>query len=211
MKTFDEENQPYILSQYSNSPAIKKILNSLRMELCPSDDIQTFYKNIMDIDTAQGVGLDIWGRIVNADRTMSLDDGTTITLDDENYRNYIKFKAFSNIADSSLATLNRMSSILYNDDSLIAVNVLTPQTLPDGTYYNGTPMRIRFTWRANDVDDVQRALFTKGIVNCLAAGVGYSVGVITKDPLFGFKGSNLQPFDQGAFAVIYDLNAKAGQ
>lgn len=205
MAEYGEENQPYIQSQYGASPVIKKILNGFRMEIDPAGDIDLFQKNVMNVNSAQGVGLDIWGNIVGVERTIRLDDGTTVTLDDENFRNYIKFKAYANISDASLATLNRMGQVLYNDDTLLAVNVLTPTTNGEGAYYNATPMRIRFTWRGNDVDDVRRALFEKGIVNCLAAGVGYTVGVITKDPLFGFKGSGLQPFNNGAFGVVYTL------
>lgn len=205
---YDEERQQYIVSQYGASPTIKKLLNNFRIELDPTPDINLFYEKIMDVNTAVGMGLDIWGNIVGVSRVLVLDDGTRITLDDENFRNYIKFKAYANISDSSLGTLNEMSKVLYNDDSLIAVNVVSGATLDNGDYYNSTPMRIRFTWRSNDVDDIQRALFEKGIVNCLAAGVGYSVGVITKDPLFGFFGSGLTPFNNGAFGVIYNLTTK---
>lgn len=203
---FDIEDQRYIQSQYGASPTIKNILNSFRAEINPKSDIDLFINNVMNVRTANGAGLDIWGQIVSAERQLKTDAGDVITLDDENYRNYILFKGFSNIADASLATLNGMTKLLYNDNTLICVNVLTQNSLPNGDYYNSTPMRVRFTWRSNDVDDIARALFSYGIISCLAAGVRYDTGVITEDPLFGFYGSGLNPFNQGAFGVIYNIN-----
>ena len=182
------------------------MLYDFRENIKPGVDIDVFYKNIMNIETASGIGLDIWGRILNASRNMFLENGTLIELDDTHFRQFLMFKALANICDASMATLNQMAMKLYDDDSLIVVNVLTQDTLPNGDYYNTTPMRVRWTWRANDVTDLERALFSNGIILCLAAGVGWTVGVISKDPLFGFAGSKLQPFNQGAFGVISNLD-----
>lgn len=206
MNKYDEDNQQYIQSQYGSSPAIKYLLNSFRKDIDPEPDIELFLQNVMILDSAVGAGLDVLGNIIGATRTIPLDDGTIVTLDDDNYRNFIKFKVIANISDASMGTLNAMSKVLYNDDSLIVTNTLTQATLKDGDYYNQTPMRVRWTWRGNDVSDIEKALFTQGIVGCLAAGVDYEVGVITKDPLFGFAGSGLNPFNNGAFGVIYNID-----
>lgn len=200
------DNQEYIQSQYGNSPTIKKLLYAFKGRISPDSDIDVFYENIMDIDTATGYGLDVWGNIVGVTRSLTLTDGTIIKLDDDNFRSYIKFKALANISDASMATLNEMSQVLYNDDSLIITNVLTPGSLPNGDYYNTTPMRVKWTWRANSVSELEEALFSNGIILCLAAGVGWSIGIISTDPLFGFQGSELNPFNQGAFGVIGSLN-----
>lgn len=206
MNKYDEDNQQYIQSQYGSSPAIKYLLNSFRKDIDPEPGIELFLQNVMSLDNAVGAGLDVLGNIIGATRTILLNDGTIVTLDDDNYRNFIKFKAIANISDASMGTLSAMSKVLYNDDSLIVTNILTQATLKDGDYYNQTPMRVRWTWRENDVSDIEKALFTQGIVGCLAAGVGYEAGIITKDPLFGFAGSGLNPFNNGAFGVIYNLD-----
>lgn len=203
---YDEDNQQYIQSQYGASPAIKFLLNSFRKNVDPEPDISVFIQNVMSLNTAVGDGLDTLGEIIGAARDITLNDGTTVELDDDNYRNFLKFKAMANISDASMETLNAMSKVLYNDDSLIVTNILTEATLPNGDYYNTTPMRVRWTWRENDVSDIEKALFNQGIVGCLAAGVDYEVGVITKDPLFGFAGSGLNPFNNGAFGVIYNID-----
>ena len=203
----DIKNQKYIQSQYSNSPTIKNLLNGIKDNIDPTEGINLIYNKIINLDTAEGVGLDYWGAIVGVNRklaTTTTDD--IFILDDSNFLNFIKFKAVANISDASMATLNKMSKILYNDDSLIITNVLTPNSLKNGDYYNSTPMRVKWIWRANEVSDLEQALFSNGIILCLAAGVGWTIGVISKDPLFGFYGSDLNPFNQGAFGVIGSLN-----
>ena len=65
-----EEKQPYLLSQYSASPTIYQILADFRENIDPTPDIWTFYDNVFNIATAQGVGLDIWGAIIGMDRTI---------------------------------------------------------------------------------------------------------------------------------------------
>lgn len=235
MEFKDLENQEYIISQYGASPTIKKLLAGFRQYIDPSADIETFYKNIMDIDTASGVGLDIWGRIVGVERNIYIDETTVdyplfgfkggdvnpfdqgiffdptnvisgdrvlVTLIDESYRKLILFKALANISNADMATINRLSAKLYEDEDLLVTNVIDEGVLPNGDKYNTSPMYVRFVWRRNEVSNLDKELFVTGILFSLAAGVKYNVKIISKDPLFGFAGSKLNPFGQGAFVKI---------
>lgn len=198
-----EDVQEYIQSQYSNSPTMKQILLSLADNINPNADIDVFYQNIMNIDSANGVGLDIWGTIVGAPRKLQLEeDSKEIILSDDMYKNYIKFKMLANISPATLETLNKISYILYNNTSLSVANVQTEGTLDNGDFYNTTPMMVRFTWQTSEVTDQDRAIFMQGILFCLAAGVGWDLVVIDTDNIFGFAGSGLNSFNQGTFAQI---------
>lgn len=198
-----EDVQEYIQSQYSNSPTMKQILLSLADNINPDADIDVFYRNIMNIDSANGVGLDIWGTIVGAPRKLQLEEDTKeIILNDDMYRNYIKFKMLANISPATLETLNKISYILYNNTSLSVANVQTEGTLDNGDFYNTTPMMVRFTWQTSQVTDQDRAIFMQGVLFCLAAGVGWDLVIINTDNIFGFAGSGLNPFNQGTFAQV---------
>lgn len=198
-----EDVQEYIQSQYSNSPTIKQILLSLADNINPDADIDVFYQNIINIDSANGVGLDIWGTIVGAPRKLQLEeDSKEIILNDDMYRNYIKFKMLANISPATLETLNKISYILYNNTSLSVANVQTEGTLANGDFYNTTPMMVRFTWQTYEVTDQDRAIFMQGILFCLAAGVGWDLVIINTDNVFGFAGSGLSPFNQGTFVQV---------
>ena len=192
-----EELQPYVLSQYSASPTITTILKNFRNEIDPQADIELFYEKIMNIDTAEGVGLDIWGRILGIQRNILLLDNTTVyTLNDDRYRKLLMFKALANITNASLATLNKMLTILLGIE-VIAKNRYIPGTLASGEHYNQAPMHVNFTFVEN-ADDIDRAVVVRGIILCLGAGVGWSVSFVN-DNIFGFKNSELQPFNQGVF------------
>ena len=61
-----------LISQYANSPRIIKLLEDFNYNVDPSDDIENILSDILNIDTAQGFGLDIIGRIVGVDRFVKL-------------------------------------------------------------------------------------------------------------------------------------------
>lgn len=190
-----EELQPYVLSQYSASPTITKLLKDFRDNIDTQADINLFMEKIMNIETAEGAGLDVWGNIVNISRTISL-NGNTITLDDTHFRKLLMYKALANITDSSLASLNRMLPLLFDDASFSVKNVIVEGT--DGTQkYNQQPMRVRYTIDGY-LSEMDAALFTVGGTLSLSAGVGWSL-VAAVGKVFGFDGSGLQPFDRGTF------------
>lgn len=190
-----EELQPYILTQYSGSPTITQLLSDFRSEIDPQADIETFKRNIMYIDSAKGVGLDVWGRIVGIARTVML-DAQTITLDDTNYRKLIMHKALANITSCSLATLNKSLNKLFGENLFVARNIIVEAT--SGTEkYNSYPMHVRFT-ASRTLTDTERVLFVVGVSLNLSAGVGWSL-VVTQENIFGFNGSNLLPFNVGTF------------
>jgi len=59
-----------LLSQYANSPTITGLIESLNDAIDPSADIQAFYSNIWNVNTAVGYGLDVWGQIVGVSRNL---------------------------------------------------------------------------------------------------------------------------------------------
>ena len=69
-----EEPQNYIQSQYSHSVTICRLLEKFRDEISPTADIRLFIDNVMSLDTAVGNGLDVLGRIIGIERTLSYKD-----------------------------------------------------------------------------------------------------------------------------------------
>lgn len=194
-----EEKQPYLLSQYSASPTIYQILANFRENIDPTPDIWTFYDNVFNIATAQGVGLDIWGAIIGMDRTIyDQSTSTKITLDDEGYRKLLYYKALANITDASLYTLNYMINQLFPDYSVTVLNVLVEKQTEDGMYYNSYPMHVRFLFKSY-LSDEDLAIFKVGGPLCVGAGVGWDLVMIDTSNVFGFDGSGLQPFNCGVF------------
>lgn len=65
---FDET----IISQFANSPILTAILTDFNDYIDPAADFELFYTAVMDVLTAEGYGLDVWGRIVGVGRVVQV-------------------------------------------------------------------------------------------------------------------------------------------
>jgi len=61
-----------IISQYANSPSLTQLLSNFNQYLDPSANFDQFLSFVWDVDTAQGFGLDILGRIVGVSRVIPI-------------------------------------------------------------------------------------------------------------------------------------------
>lgn len=203
-----------ILSQYSASPHILQLTHDFSLRIDPAPDIDTFFEKVFDIETAQGWGLDNWGRILGVPRGVQV--ATTdwfgyygsglqpwnqapwfnpqqatnnFPLTDEAYRKLLMYKAAANIGSADAATINRLLKQVF------------PNTF-DHIVDNGD-MSIRAVF--NDyLQPVEIGILnTYGALN-KGAGVQWIYLSVNPDETFGFDDSGFQPFDQGVF-IPYQL------
>jgi len=64
-----------IISQYANSPILTQLIANIDSYLDQTQNLDSFYDLIWNVDTAQGYGLDVWGRIVGVNRTLEVPVG----------------------------------------------------------------------------------------------------------------------------------------
>jgi len=122
-----------VISQYANSPILTTLIGNLFSYLDQTVNIETFFDNVINIDTAIGHGLDVWGNILGVSRTLQVATGdnfgfaealpgsdsfgqgafyagTPLTsnyqLTDAAYRVLLLAKAAANITDCSIPALN---------------------------------------------------------------------------------------------------------
>ncbi|MFT8445199.1 MAG: DUF2612 domain-containing protein [Acetobacter orientalis] len=133
--------QKTVLSQYSCAPTLNALIEAWNQTLDPTRLLETWFTNIWNLDTAQGYGLDVWGRIVGVERVLTLStdsffgfaepqdltlqpfnaapwySGTQTTsnyrLSDEAFRQLISAKALANITDGSITSLNAILMTLF--------------------------------------------------------------------------------------------------
>lgn len=194
------EFMPFIQSQYSASTRIISILESCRKHILPDADIVSFFDNIFNIETASGIGLDIWGNIIGVSRFVpDYQDSTTIyTLTDEQYRTVLFYKAGANIMDATLYSLNYLLKKLYPDYRCFVKNA-NNYVNDDGRYYDSNPMEIEYVFIDTDLSDLEKSIFSLVGAFGKGAGVHFNLSEYNYDEIFGFRGSGLQPFDQGVF------------
>lgn len=61
-----------VLSQYAASPKINALINSFNEAVSIDDFTEKFLTLVWDINTAEGYGLDVWGKIVDVSRRLTV-------------------------------------------------------------------------------------------------------------------------------------------
>lgn len=130
-----------IISQYANSPILTRLIENMFAYLDQTLNFQNFYDTVMNIDTAQGYGLDVWGRRLNVSRTLTVPGdqvylgfqeagqeaqpfnqaafysgqqiGSNFILTDSAYRVLLLVKAAANICDGSIPAVNSLLMTLF--------------------------------------------------------------------------------------------------
>jgi hypothetical protein len=128
-----------IISQYANSTILTTLIDNFSQYVDQTKNMDSFFDLMWNVDTAQGYGLDVWGRIVGVQRAVQLSDdqtyfgwegavetvfnqepffsGQTLTTNflllDTPFRLLIFAKALSNISDGSIASINLLLKNLF--------------------------------------------------------------------------------------------------
>jgi hypothetical protein len=203
-----------IVSQYANSATLVQLITNFNGYIDPGPLFDEFYDKIWNVLTAEGVGLDIWGRIVGVGRTLTITtpptyfgyetgttdfapfndapfwNGTPVTqnfvLSDEAYRALILIKAATNIARTTSGTINRLLTQLFAGRGRAYVNSLGD-------------MQMRFTFEFY-LEPFELAILTQGNVLPRPTGVGVTLVEIPQGSTFGFnEAGDRAPFGEGTF------------
>lgn len=138
-----------IISQYGNSSRLTALIIDFFQSMDQTKNLDSFYDLIRSVDTAQGYGLDVWGRIVGINRVLHVAAGpryfgweeglpdydpfdqspfysgekltTNYALSDPGFRVLILAKAFSNICDGSVKSINRLLVMLFGSSGKVYV------------------------------------------------------------------------------------------
>ena len=201
-----------IISQYGTSPVLTQLIQNMNACIDPAADLQAFYDSIWNISTAQGYGLDVWGKIVGVSRLfqvpntgpwLGFKDGATDSqpfgqapfypgpstgsylLSDTAYRTLILVKAIANISDTSIQSYNRLLSNLFAGRGRCYASD------------NGA-MQMLYTFEFY-LEPYELAILQQSGALPRPSGVSASIVQVTPSSFFGLKGSGLQPFGQGIF------------
>ena len=132
-----------VISQYANSPVLLQLIENMAEYIDPAALFDDFFKLVFNVNTAQGYGLDVWGRIVGVSRVLQLPqdeeylgfeqadpsaytfgegiffNNSTLTanfaLSDTAFRRLILAKALANISDGSIPSINQILINLFGD------------------------------------------------------------------------------------------------
>lgn len=130
-----------VLSQYANSETVTSLISSMNAALDPTEWLENFHDFVWNIQTAEGPGIDVLGRIVGVTRTIMLPGnvqffgfeeaaswtgfagpggfftGAQLTqnfnLDDSDFQTLILAKAAGNICNGGIPAINAILLALF--------------------------------------------------------------------------------------------------
>lgn len=121
-----------IIQYYDKAKAramIETVVTPVIMDQIPLDVQDAF-----DLDTAEGVQLDVLGKYVGVTR-FGYSDGVRVELSDADYRTLMRLVVIKNNSGSSLATINALlsanfpNSIRVSDSQSMTLNYLVAETI----------------------------------------------------------------------------------
>lgn len=197
-----------IMSQYANSPRLLAIINGLWDGLDPSKFTAEFYRLVMSIPTANSYGLDVWGRIVGANRTVTFpnpdeqyfgftdgfypfnvrpfsstgESSGAWELSNDAYRELILMKALSNIAYATAPNINALMKAMFKAPCYCIIP---------------GHMKMQYVFEFELTPYQRHLVYNSGILP-RPCGVEIDV-VVVAHAFFGFNGTGLQPLSQGVF------------
>lgn len=177
-----------IYHQYAHSKKLVSLIDGLNEALSPTNDLYSFYKNIYNIDTAFGSGLDIWGDILDIKRSMTLTINhiqQQYTMSDDEYRLILKLKMLKNISDATCESIYNSLSLVFSDYGNIYVSDLGL-------------MHLRYSFEFLLSDEIY-AILSQTKVIPKPAGVSVEIYELPSRKIFGFDGQELENFDNGTF------------
>lgn len=173
-----------IQDQYKNTN-IETLINGLAdlYDKLITQPLNDFYNNIYNLDTASGIGLDLWGEKLNFPRTIKYIDETSekessVTLEDDEYRLVLKVLTLKLYTQMSVPGINKTLKELF---SYYNAQAYTTDE-QDMTYVNYI-----FLW---EIPEYLKQAFSNYdlLPHPLAVGTKYREA---NYKIFGFKGQNL--------------------
>ena len=114
-----------IQSQYAGSPRLKSLTVTCWSLLNPESSIGLMYEHMIDPWTADGAGLDVWGRIVATARRIYA-AGESVILDDYTYRSLHSINFFcGQLISSGVKVLHTDTMVL----TVLVTEIVDPQAL----------------------------------------------------------------------------------
>lgn len=180
--------------QYANSASIVQLVDNLGQQINPDPLFSTFLSFVWSIDSAQGFGLDILGRIINLPRLLenvpvlfpNVGTPGPYYMNDDQYRRALYIKAASNIGEHSFKGINYGLRVLAQGRGNAFASKLDAMSIRYNFYFGP--------------EGFEYAIINGGEVLIRPVGVGFKR--LTMHPYFGFdEARSWNTFDRAVFAA----------
>lgn len=215
-KPFDVEAT--VISQYANSPTLMQLVQNMNQYIRQDVNFEAFFDFVWNVNTAQGFGLDIWGRIVDIPRLLEIPSSFDLFGfgNDETPPGVLPFnQGVFNTPGSVISQSYLLPDDAYRTLILVkalanisattapAINQLLRNLFPGrGAAYvlDLGGMKMQFTFEFQ-LTPTEYAILSQSGALPHPAGVGVTIVTIASNDIFGFVEASpgMQTFGNGAF------------
>lgn len=177
----------HIFWQYNNAPAINSLINAKQnwFNINQTEFWNNWVNDVLNITTANDYGLSVWGALLQVPRVY-LVNGTNTSLTTNQYRTVLLARLRLLHTRATVPEINKLLKFLFGKY---------------GKAYVIDNLNMTITYKFNfNLSALQLAVLQT--VNLLPRPAGVQAIIEAYDgTVFGFNGSNAQPFDQAPFAT----------
>ena len=187
-----------LLWQYNNAPSLRALILQKQdwYKTHQTEFWEYWYNSVFNLDTADDLGLEVWGEILDFPRQVKSVDGSLHVLTNEQYRTVLKGQMLKFNMGVTAPEVNKWLSVVFGaQGKAYCLDNLDMTAIP--FVFEQSPSD-EILWLLANVDFLPRP-----------AGVGYEVRLIGQD-ILGFNGSGLQTFDNGVFYKDYNNDLEQG-
>lgn len=216
---FDVEKT--VISQYANSPTLLQLVTNMNQYIRQDVNFSTFFDFIWNVNTAQGFGLDIWGRIVDISRLLEIPNNFTLFGFENDHTSDLGVFPFNNgvfnvpgeavsqsylLPDDAYRTLILVKALAnISATTAPAINQLLQNLFPGrGAAYvlDLGNMAMQFTFEFQ-LTQTEYAILSQSGALPHPAGVKVTIVTIPGADIFGFveASPNSETFGNGVFFV----------
>ena len=183
--------EQHILWQYDNSKSLKSLILSKKNWY--NTNLTEFWQNIitdfLKISSANDWGLNLWGKILQVRRLYNI-NGELVYISKELYRKVVKGKLQLLFSSGTIPDIHKFCNSVFSDyvhQNAWAVYIK-----------DNNDMTIQYIINFTPTTEELALLYDRDFLPT-PAGVGKNIYITSTDTLFGFQGSEFQPFNNGVF------------
>jgi len=183
--------EKHIFWQYNDAENLKKLVSQKQdwYKTNQEDFWTNWVQNVLTISSANDYGLAIWGNLLQTPRTW-LVNGENVTLTTQQYRTLLIARLRLLSIKGTVEEINEILNFLFSQYGRAYV-------------IDNQDMTITYKFNFN-LTDLQLEILRNLTLLPRPAGVEMEVIAVSKN-VFGFNGSEAQPFDQAPFAVYSNI------
>ena len=177
----------HIFWQYNNAPVINSLINAKNdwFNKNQTEFWENWVQNVLNIKTADDYGLSIWGALLQVPRTYNV-NGDDTSLTTNQYRTVLLARLRLLHTRATVPEINKLLKFLFGQY---------------GKAYVIDNFDMTMTYHFNfNLSDLQLAVLQTVTLLPRPAGVK-AIIVASDNVVFGYNGSDAQPFDNAQFAT----------